>query len=93
MGALEAERMRERVDREEVSGGVRMAKRVYTVYIRVREEGTTRGHARALIFMSHRHSDKNTGVLVQTVTLRVSFRATLYLGQVHTALDQPGGFT
>lgn len=48
---------------------------------------------RALIFMSHRHSDKNTGVLVQTVTLRVSFRATLYLGQVHTALDQPGGFT
>lgn len=31
------------------------------------DEGT-----RALIFMSHRHSDKNTGVLVQTVTLRVS---------------------
>lgn len=46
--------------------------------------------------MSHRHSDKNTGALVQTVTLRVSFRATPYrsgTGQVHTALDQPGGLT
>jgi len=37
-----------------------------------------RARERALIFMSQRHSDKNTGALVQTVTLRVSFRATLY---------------
>jgi len=46
--------------------------------------GNTRARARerererALIFMSQRHSDKNTGALVQTVTLRVSFGATPY---------------
>jgi hypothetical protein len=44
----------------------------------IRARARARERERALIFMSQRHSDKNTGALVQTVTLRVSFRATPY---------------
>lgn len=67
--------------------------RAYVCVRREHARGDT-PRERALIFMSHRHSDKNTRALVQTVTLRVSFRATPYrLGQVHTALYRPGGLT
>lgn len=91
----ERERDERREEKEFTRGGVRACCKTGWL-VRTCERGGKRDDdegTRALIFMSHRHSDKNTGVLVQTVTLRVSLVATFYLGQVHTPLDQPGGLT